>query len=168
MVNIGSGNNSDRRGLSFVIFIGIIGFSIARGVATFFTNYLWFDSINLNSVWVKILLTRIGLVGVTSLIAFLFIFINLRLATRATPVMDIFEAFDSEDPLARFRSWVSERFARFRLTGAIALSLFLGGGASSLWEQVLLFLNKEDFNILDPVFGYDVSSYVYGLSLIHI
>ena len=55
MVNIGSGNNSDRRGLSFVIFIGIIGFSIARGVATFFTNYLWFDSINLNSVWVKIL-----------------------------------------------------------------------------------------------------------------
>jgi len=76
MVNIGSGNNSDRRGLSFVIFIGIIGFSIARGVATFFTNYLWFDSINLNSVWVKILLTRIGLVGVTSLIAFLFIFIG--------------------------------------------------------------------------------------------
>ena len=165
MVNIGSGNNSDRRGLSFVIFLGIIGFSIARGVATFFTNYLWFDSINLNSVWVKILLTRIGLVGVTSLIAFLFIFINLRLATRATPVMDIFEAFDSEDPLARFRSWVSERFARFRLTGAIALSLFLGGGASSLWEQVLLFINKEDFNILDPVFGYDVSSYVYGLPL---
>ena len=83
MVNIGSGNNSDRRGLSFVIFIGIIRFSIARGVATFFTNYLWFDSINLNSVWFKILLTRIGLVGVTSLIAFLFIFINLRLATRA-------------------------------------------------------------------------------------
>ena len=79
--------------------------------------------------------------------------------------MDIFEAFDSEDPLARFRNWVSERFARFRLTGAIALSLFLGAGASSLWEQVLLFLNKEEFNITDPVFGYDVSSYVYGLPL---
>ena len=52
----------------------------------------------------KILLTRIGLVAALSLIAFLFIFINLRLATRATPVMDIFEAFDSEDPLARSRS----------------------------------------------------------------
>ena len=63
MVNIGSGNNSDRRGLSFVIFIGIIGFSIARGVATFFTNYLWFDSINLNSVWIKILLTRISIIN---------------------------------------------------------------------------------------------------------
>jgi len=165
MVNIGSSNSSERRGLSFLIFVGIIGFSLARGVATFFTNYLWFDSIDLNSVWVKILLTRIGLVASTSLIAFSFIFINLRLATKATPVMDIFEAFDSEDPLARFRNWVSERFARFRLTGAIALSLFLGGGAASLWEQVLLFINKEEFNIADPVFGYDVSSYVYGLPL---
>ena len=165
MVNIGSNNNSERRGLSFLIFIGIIGFSLARGIATFFTNYLWFDSIDLNSVWIKILLTRISLVAALSLIAFAFIFTNLRLATRATPVMDIFEAFDSEDPLARFRNWVSERFARFRLTGAIALSLFLGAGASSLWEQVLLFLNKEEFNITDPVFGYDVSSYVYGLPL---
>ena len=165
MVNIGSNNNSERRGLSFLIFVGIIGFSLARGIATFFTNYLWFDSIDLNSVWIKILFTRIGLVVALSLLAFAFIFINLRLATRATPVMDIFEAFDSEDPLARFRNWVSERFARFRLTGAIALSLFLGAGASSLWEQVLLFLNKEEFNITDPVFGYDVASYVYGLPL---
>ena len=102
MVNIGSNNNSERRGLSFLIFIGIIGFSLARGIATFFTNYLWFDSIDLNSVWIKILLTRISLVAALSLIAFAFIFTNLRLATRATPVMDIFEAFDSEDPLARF------------------------------------------------------------------
>ena len=165
MVNIGSSNSSERRGLSFLIFVAIIGFSLARGIATFLTNYLWFDSIGLNSVWIKILYTRIGLVVALSLLAFAFIFVNLRLATRATPVMDIFEAFDSEDPLARFRNWVSERFARFRLTGAIALSLFLGGGASALWEQVLLFLNKEEFNIADPVFGYDVSTYVYALPL---
>tara|TARA_B100000287_G_scaffold172052_1_gene162237 strand:- start:3513 stop:6329 length:2817 start_codon:yes stop_codon:yes gene_type:complete len=165
MVNIGSSNSSERRGLSFLIFVAIIGFSLARGIATFLTNYLWFDSIGLDSVWIKILYTRIGLVVALSLLAFAFIFVNLRLATRATPVMDIFEAFDSEDPLARFRNWVSERFARFRLTGAIALSLFLGGGASALWEQVLLFLNKEEFNIADPVFGYDVSTYVYALPL---
>ena len=109
MVNIGNLNtNSERRGFSFIVFIAIIGFSLARGIANFYTNYLWFDSVGLESVWVKILLTRTALVGATSLIAFIFIFTNLRLATRATPVMDIFEAFDSEDPLARFRSFVSE------------------------------------------------------------
>ena len=148
MVNIGNLNtNSERRGFSFIVFIAIIGFSLARGIANFYTNYLWFDSVGLESVWIKILLTRTGLVGATSLVAFIFIFTNLRLATRATPVMDIFEAFDSEDPLARFRSFVSERFARFRLTGAIALSLFLGAGASTLWEQVLLFLNLSLIHI---------------------
>ena len=166
MVNIGGANTgNERRGLSFLVFVGIIGFSIARAVATFFTNYLWFNSVDLNSVWIKILLTKSILVAATSLFAFAFIFINLRLAVRATPVMDIFESFESQDPLTRFREFFNERFLKYRLWGAIGLSLFLGAGASQLWEQVLLFINQKSFGITDPVFQYDVSSYVFGLPL---
>ena len=166
MVNIGGlQSNNERRGLSFIVFLGIIGFSVARAIATFFTNYLWFESIDLTSVWFKILLTKTILVAVTSLIAFAFIFINLRLAVRATPVMDIFESFENQDPLSRFRAWTNERFLRYRLIGAVGLSLFLGAGASQLWEQVLLFLNQKSFGITDPVFNYDVSTYVFGLPL---
>jgi len=166
MVNIGGlQSNNERRGLSFIVFLGIIGFSVARAIATFFTNYLWFESIDLTSVWFKILLTKTILVAVTSLIAFAFIFINLRLAVRATPVMDIFESFENQDPLSRFRAWTNERFLRYRLIGAVGLSLFLGAGASQLWEQVLLFLNQKSFGITDPVFNYDLSTYVFGLPL---
>ena len=166
MVNIGGTNTgNERRGLSFLVFVGIIGFSIARAIATFFTNYLWFDSVDLNSVWIKILLTKSILIAATSLLAFAFIFINLRLAVRATPVMDIFESFDSQDPLTRFREFFNERFLKYRLWGAIGLSLFLGAGASQLWEQVLLFINQKSFGVADPVFQYDVSSYVFGLPL---
>ena len=165
MVNIGGTNNNERRGFSFIVFVAIIGFSVARAVATFFTNYLWFDSVNLNSVWIKILLTKGALVGATSLLAFIFIFMNLRLAVRATPVMDIFESFESQDPLSRFRAWTNERFLRYRLWGSIGLSLFLGAGASQLWEQVLLFLNQQSFGVTDPVFQADVSRYVFGLPL---
>ena len=166
MVNIGGANTgNERRGLSFLVFVGIIGFSIARAIATFFTNYLWFDSVDLNSVWIKILLTKSILVAATSLLAFAFIFINLRLAVRATPVMDIFESFESQDPLTRFREFFNERFLKYRLWGAVGLSLFLGAGASQLWEQVLLFINQKSFGVADPVFQYDVSSYVFGLPL---
>ena len=165
MVNIGGTNNNERRGFSFIVFVAIIGFSVARAVATFFTNYLWFDSVNLNSVWIKILLTKGALVGATSLLAFIFIFTNLRLAVRATPVMDIFESFESQDPLSRFRAWTNERFLRYRLWGSVGLSLFLGAGASQLWEQVLLFLNQQSFGVTDPVFQADVSRYVFGLPL---
>ena len=78
MVNIGGANTgNDRRGLSFLVFVGIIGFSIARAVATFFTNYLWFDSVDLNSVWLKILITKSALVAATSLLAFAFIFLDI-------------------------------------------------------------------------------------------
>ena len=165
MINIGNTNNNERRGFSFIVFVAIIGFSVARAVATFFTNYLWFDSVNLNSVWIKILLTKGALVGALSLLAFIFIFTNLRLAVRATPVMDIFESFESQDPLSRFRAWTNERFLRYRLWGTIGLSLFLGAGASQLWEQVLLFLNQQSFGVTDPVFQADVSRYVFGLPL---
>ena len=165
MVNIGGTTNNERRGLSFIVFVVIIGFSVARAIATFFTNYLWFDSVNLNSVWIKILLTKGALVGATSLLAFIFIFTNLRLAVRATPVMDIFESFESQDPLSRFRAWTNERFLRYRLWGSMGLSLFLGAGASQLWEQVLLFLNQQSFGVTDPVFQADVSRYVFGLPL---
>ena len=166
MVNIGGASTgNDRRGLSFLVFVGIIGFSIARAVATFFTNYLWFDAVDLNSVWLKILVTKSALVVATSLLAFAFIFINLRLAVRATPVMDIFESFESQDPLSRFREFVNERFLKYRLWGAVGLSLFLGAGASQLWEQVLLFINQKSFGVTDPIFQNDVSSYVFGLPL---
>ncbi len=166
MVNIGGTNTgNERRGLSFLVFVGIIGFSIARAIATFFTNYLWFDSVDLNSVWIKILLTKSILVAATSLLAFAFIFINLRLAVRATPVMDIFESFESQDPLSRFREFFNERFLKYRLWGAIGLSIFLGAGASQLWEQVLLFINQKSFGVADPIFQNDVSSYVFGLPL---
>ena len=166
MVNIGGASTgNDRRGLSFLVFVGIIGFSIARAIATFFTNYLWFDAVDLNSVWLKILLTKSALVAATSLLAFIFIFVNLRLAVRATPVMDIFESFESQDPLSRFREFVNERFLKYRLWGALGLSLFLGAGASQLWEQVLLFINQQSFGVTDPIFQTDISSYVFGLPL---
>ena len=74
--------------------------------------------------------------------------------------------------MSRLRSWVNERFLRYRAVGTIAVSLFLGIGASILWEPVLLYINQTDFGIVDPIFNADISRYVYGLplflSLIHI
>ena len=163
----GNQNDQERRGLSFLIFVAIIGFSLARGIATFYTNFLWFGSVDLSSVWWTIILTRTGLVVGTSLVAFAFIFVNLRLAVRAAPVVDIFESLDFEnlDPMSRLRSWVNERFLRYRVIGTIAISLFLGVGASILWEPVLLYINQSDFGIVDPIFNSDISRYVYGLPL---
>ncbi len=166
MVNIGGVSKSkDRRGLSFVVFVGIIAFSLARAIATFFTNYLWFNSVGLNSVWIKILITKSALVAATSFLAFLFIFVNLKLAVRATPILDIFETFDPQDPISRFRTWVNEKFQNYRLIGALGLSLFLGAGASQLWEQILLFLNQKQFGVTDPIFDNDISTYIFGLPL---
>ena len=143
----------------------IILLNLYKKKRTFYTNYLWFGSVELRSVWITIFSWRVILIAATSLVAFAFIFVNLRLAVRASPVMDIFDSFDNEDPLLRFRSWVNERFVRYRILGSIAVSIFLGAGASILWEPTLLYLNQVGFNISDPIFNSDISTYIYGLPL---
>jgi len=163
MVNIGGANTgNERRGLSFLVFVGIIGFSIARAIATFFTNYLWFDSVDLNSVWIKILLTKSILVAATSLLAFAFIFINLRLAVRATPVMDIFESFESQDPLTRFREFLMSVFLNIdfgvQLVFLYSLVLALLNYGNRFYYSLiknLLELQTQSFNMMYQVMFLD-------------
>ena len=46
--------------------------------------------------------------------------------------------------------------------GLIAAVLF----ANNLWFQLLQFINSTDFNIADPIFGYDVSFYIFRLDFL--
>src|SRR3972149_2063434 len=56
-----------------------------RGLATFWTDYLWFDSIGFSSVWTTLILSRVVLVLIATVVAFLLMFLNLVLADRLAP-----------------------------------------------------------------------------------
>jgi uncharacterized protein len=47
--------------------------------------------------------------------------------------------------------------------GTVLISIFMAGFLSASWNQFLLFLNSEKFNLADPVFGHDVGFYVFTL-----
>ncbi len=46
------------------------------------------------------------------------------------------------------------------------LSFFVARYASYFWDDVVLFINKTPFNILDPIFNYDISFYIFSLPVI--
>jgi uncharacterized membrane protein (UPF0182 family) len=57
-----------------------------------------------------------------------------------------------------------------RLTPIILLAgaffaFFMGTGASSAWEELLLYFNQQPFDLVDPIFGRDVSFYVFTLPI---
>src|SRR5258708_27554521 len=61
---------------------------------------------------------------------------------------------------------VTRRLRRVALPTALGLALLFGIGAAGGWLGVLQFLHRTPFGVTDPVFGRDVSYYVFTLPVI--
>ena len=152
-----------RRGLGVIIVIAAVVLLALRTLAGFWTDYLWFKSIDLVSVWSTRFWTTAAIVVVASLIAFGFLIGNLILADRLSPRFRLVDPGDDEEVIERFSDWVEPRIRKVRLLLAIAFGIMLGIGTATLLDHVLAFLNATDFGIDDPQFGIDVGFYVFRL-----
>lgn len=134
-----------------------------RSIATFWTDYLWFDSLDLTGVWSTLVFTRVLLVVLASVVAAVLIWGNLWLANRLSPRVPAIPGSPDEELLERWQQWVRPRENLVRLLIAAGLGLLLGLGASLWWEDYLLFRFGGDFGVVDPIFQNDVGLYVFQL-----
>ena len=67
-----------------------------RGAAVAWTDFLWFSSLGLSSVWTTLVFTRILIILIATVVAFLVLYINLRVADKLSPRG---AAFGSQDEL---------------------------------------------------------------------
>ena len=144
-------------GILFVLLLSL------RGIATFWTDYLWFDSVGFAAVWRTLIFSRVMLVIVATTVAFVLMFVNLVLADRLAPALSLAAGSPDEELIERFQGWVSERVLRFRLGVAGFFGLLIGLGAGTWWEDWLLFRNHQDFGVQDPVFSRDIGFYVFDV-----
>ncbi len=161
----GSFRRPRRRSRRWLVLVAVVVFGLLMllsGLATAWTDYLWFDSVGATSVWVTTLLSRIllGLIGFA--VAALVIWINLEVVSRCKigPLMD---GGPDDEVIRRFRQWVRSRRIRAHLAGAVVLGLLLGTSVAAWWQDVLVWLNEVPFDKTDPIFGVDVSFYVFDL-----
>lgn len=139
----------------FVLFLS------ANGVASFYTDFLWFDKLELSSVWTTILTTRLFLAVVFTLVFFAILWGNLYLADRLKPDTRIESA--EEELVERYNAVVGAQAGKVRFGVAALFGLIAGANTASQWETWLLFRNGEDFGRTDPLFGRDVGFYVFDL-----
>ena len=152
-----------RRLLFIALGILVVLLLSLRGIATFWTDYLWFDSVGFSSVWTTLVFSRVILVLIATAVAFVLMFLNLVLADRLAPALSLAAGSPDEELIERFQGWVSERVLRFRLAVAGFFGLLIGLGAGAWWEDWLLYRNREVFGIVDPVFSRDVGFYVFSV-----
>lgn len=141
--------------------IAVIGLILLFVLLTFlksiYTDLLWYDSLDLRSVYVKVLTTKIVLFVVGVAIVSPAIAISLYFGNRqsagpaAVNVSPEAMAF-----LRRLAFWGS-------VSVVIILGVVFGATMASHWEMFLRFFNSVPFGEKDPVFGKDMSFYVFKL-----
>jgi uncharacterized protein len=153
-----------RRRRAFLIAAVVVLFVLLtslRGIAGFYTDYLWFDSLGQGGVWRGVLASRAALALVFMGLFFALAWINLFVADRIAPPYRV--AGPEDELLERYHDVVGERAGLVRIGVATLLAIIAGSGVSAEWNAWILFSNGGDFGIDDPQFGRDVGFYVFRL-----
>ena len=148
-----------RRILVLVILALFVLLFSLRGLANFWTDYLWFNSVQFSPVWGTLLVTKIVLAVIGVAVAFALMLGNLWLAQRVGP--ELAPPGPGEQLVLRYRSWTGSRRWLVLLGISGFFGLVLGLGATGWWEDWLLFSNRQPFGVTDPVFGRDIGFYVF-------
>ena len=136
-------------------------FTSLRGIAGFYTDYLWFDGLGRSDVWSGMLEAKLLLGALFSAVFFVVLYVNLAIADRIAPT---FRPSGSDDELLRRYQQVMDRRAGLvRASVALVCALLAGVGMSAQWQQWLLFRNAVEVGQVDPEFGVDLGFYLFEL-----
>jgi uncharacterized membrane protein (UPF0182 family) len=133
----------------------------------FMVDLWWFESLGFLNYFFWRLTYRFFILGVFSLVFFLIFFLNFWVASRFLGTV----APDAEQPvlarsryrffLQKFRSGSLKVYAPFSLI----LAIVLAWPFFRRWEETLLFLFARDAGVKEPVFGLDVSYFLFSLPI---
>ncbi|WP_069815616.1 UPF0182 family membrane protein [Streptomyces sp. TP-A0874] len=127
----------------------------------FWTDWLWYRSVNFSSVFTTTLFTKIGLFFSCGLLMAVAVGVNIWLAHRLRPPLSAMSL--EQQNLDRYRIGIAP-YKKWLLLGIAALiGLIAGASAASQWRTWLLWVNGVPFGTTDPQFGKDVSFYAFDL-----
>ncbi len=154
-----SGKRSGGSGGRWLIVVAIVVavLAVASAGKGIYTEWLWFGTLQFESVYETILSTRVVLfLAAAAVFATLFAG-NITVASRLAPKGEATPATQSMIPFLQSLS----RPAVVLVTAFFAL--IFGLAAQANWEIVLRFLNAQPFGTTDPVFFRETGFYVFTL-----
>jgi uncharacterized protein len=150
--------------IAAVVVVVIILIASLSGLARFWTDYLWFQSVGFTSVFRGVLLTKVLLAVVFIAIFFFLMWGNLILADRYAP-LDVTSG-GADELVVRYREYVYPQGRWVRLGTAFIFALLAGIGANREWNNWDLLRYHVSFGASDPQFHRDIGFYVFELPFI--
>lgn len=153
-----------RIGVLAVVVLAILLLTSLRGLARFWTDYLWFSEVHFTSVFRGVLLTKIALGAVFVVIFLLMLFLSLTVADRVAP--EVPAAGPQDDLVERYREIHAKHGRLIRIATSLIFALFAGVGANTEWNNWDLFRYHVNFPSSDAQFHKNVGFYVFQLPFI--
>ena len=133
-----------------------------RGLARFYTDYLWFKEVGFGNTWRRLLSAKAVPSLIFSTIFFVILLANLIIADRLAPRYRS-AAGPEDEIIERYRTYVAPYSGRLRVLVALFFALVMGGGVSAEWRSWILFQNSVNWGVKDPQFHKDIGFYVFRL-----
>ena len=149
---------------AIVVVVLVVLIASLSGIARFWTDYLWFQSVGFTSVFRGVLVTKVLLAVVFVAIFFVLMWVNLIVADRYAP-FDV-GLGQSDELVSRYRDLVMPHGRSVRVLTALVFALLAGIGANRQWNNWDLLRYHISFGIKDPQFHKDVGFYVFELPFI--
>ncbi len=131
-------------------------------LASFATDWLWFNEIGFRPVFVTSLVWRVGLFFAGGAFAFAYFYGNVRFARGAGTGFPVLYLNRGDGVSVD----VSRTFTKLFLPVSLVLSFLTAISFSAFWMTVLKAMNGVEVGATDPLFGRDISFYLFRLPLI--
>ncbi len=152
------------RRMSPAILIAFVAL-LALVVVPMFTGLLvdlwWFRELGFEVLFTQTLFSRVVLFVSVAVISGGLIHLNLTLAQRGVVPDSV--GIRLRTGQGDVTIDVGSRLSKLARPVAIAVGVFVGLGASALWDVVLLAINQTAFGTNDPIFGRDIAFYVFTI-----
>jgi len=124
-------------------------------------DFWWFQSQGLSVFFLMRWLYRYFVLAFFAAVFFAFFYVNFWIAARFLGTTEADQGPDKKDLVRRLHTWMQRFYLPFSLVMAlpIAIPMF------SHWEKALLFLFSRNSGVSDPLFGKDISFYLFSLPI---
>lgn len=152
-----------------IVLLALVVLVLSPAFARFYTDYLWFNSLDLVTVFTRRLTASLGLTASAAAVAIVFLIANWSLLPHwLAPSDEIVRRISVTSRSQRSSEpqeiAISARPLRLLFAlAAIGVGFFLGLSFRDLWRTYLLAKEATPFGLLEPIFGRDVGFYVLEL-----
>lgn len=149
-----------------ILAVGFFLISSLKGIATFYTNSLLFQSLGQGNTFKTLVGARFFVPTIVFVVMTLLVALTIFLATH----------FARKNPLAaRFDEWIvplsrtyKAKTAVTRNGVAIIIGLLFAGTTVGYWKEWILFHNSQSVGTKDPLFKKDIGFYLFELPFIRL